>query len=208
MSGVRLSDVKLWTADQKIAQRFPGLRNQFSASLFALLTGVSAMSQAQSSLEDLQKRKAIAEAEKAMIDAEFARDEAKKKLTDSQVPIDPAKTAKDAKVDAAKSAKDIADAEKAEADAKLAALKAKIGEVPASGISGNVTLIIKAPLHLKPHCSLREPLSLRVRKSQKLSLRLCPLLQTQSCLFSLPVRFLIFRQRQGFLPSVQSCCRH
>ncbi len=109
-----------------------------SVALFVILMGATSMSQAQSSLEDLQKRKVIADAEKAAIDAEIARDEAKKKLADAQAPADPAKKAKEAKLDAAKSAKDIADAEKAQADAELGAVKAKIGEVPTSGISGSV----------------------------------------------------------------------
>ncbi len=103
-----------------------------------VLWGVSTMAQAQSSLEDLQKRKALAEAEKAVIDAELARDESKSKLAAIQAPADPAKKAQDSKVEAAKSARALADAEKAQADAEAAAAKAKIGEVPTSGISGSV----------------------------------------------------------------------
>ena len=98
------------------------------------------MSQAETTVDELQKRKAIAIAEKDAIEAEMALNDAKKKLADSQAPIDPAKKAKDATVDAAKAAKDVADAQKAQADAELAALKAKIGEVPSSGISGSVKL--------------------------------------------------------------------
>lgn len=98
------------------------------------------MSQAESSIDDFQKRKAIADAETAAIDAEIARDDAKKKLADSQAPVDPNKKAKDTAIDAARSAKEIADAQKARADAELAAYKAKIGEVPSSGISGSVKL--------------------------------------------------------------------
>lgn len=96
------------------------------------------MSQAQASVEDLQRRKAIAEAEKAAIDAELARDEARKKLVESQTSVDPAKQAQEAKVEVAKSAKALADAEKAQADAQAAAFKSKLGEVPSSGISGSV----------------------------------------------------------------------
>lgn len=102
--------------------------------------GCLSMSQDQTGLEDLQKRKAIADAEKAAIEAELARDDAKKKLADSQTPIDPQIKAKEAALDASKSAKEIADAQKARAEAEAAALKAKIGEVPQSGISGNVKL--------------------------------------------------------------------
>ncbi len=146
------------------------------------------MSSEQPSLEELQKRKAIAEAERAALDAEFARDETKRKLDDSkaandsakkaveakvaaakaakeladaeklqvdaeilrdevkkklatsQALEDPAKKAIEAKLNEAKSAKELADAEKLRADSELAALKAKIGEVPSSGITGNVTL--------------------------------------------------------------------
>ncbi len=118
----------------------PRLRRCYLIFAVLLLMGVSTMSQAQTSIEDLQERTAIAEAEKKAIDAEIALEEAKKKLFDSQAPVDPNKKAKDATLDAAKSAKEIADAQKAQADAELAAFKAKIGEVPSSGISGSVKL--------------------------------------------------------------------
>lgn len=96
------------------------------------------MPESQTSMEDLQKRKAIAEAEKAAIDAELARDESRKKLTDSQAATDAAKKVQDAKVDAAKSVKAAAEAPKARADADAAALKSKVGDIPSSGISGGV----------------------------------------------------------------------
>jgi L-lactate utilization protein LutC len=51
------------------------------------------MAQAQESLEDLQKRKTIAEAEKAAIQAETARDEARKKQSELGAPLDPVKKA-------------------------------------------------------------------------------------------------------------------
>lgn len=121
-----------------ISSRIHGARMWLPVCFFVFLMGVSAMSQAQSSLEDLQKRRAIAEAEKAAIDAEIARDDSKKKLVDSQAPADPAKKTQEARLEAAKSAKSIADAEKAQADAELAAASAKIGAVPSSGISGSV----------------------------------------------------------------------
>ena len=105
------------------------------------------MPQTETSTEDFQKRKAIADAEKAAIEAEIARDETKKKLADHQALPDPRKATIEAKLDAAKAAKEIADAAKAQADAaksqaeaEFAALKAKIGEVPSSGISGEVKL--------------------------------------------------------------------
>ena len=52
------------------------------------------MAQAQDSLEDLQKRKTIAEAEKAAIEAEAARDEARKKRSELVAPLDPVKKTK------------------------------------------------------------------------------------------------------------------
>lgn len=138
-TGSACSDATLGQPDGRtIASRLHGARMRLPVCLFVFLMGVSAMSQAQSSLEDLQKRRAIAEAEKAAIDAEIARDESKKKLIDSQAPADRAKTTQEARLEAAKTAKSIADAEKAQADAELAAASAKIGAVPSSGISGSV----------------------------------------------------------------------
>ncbi len=102
------------------------------------------MANAQVTLEELQKRKALAEAEKALIDAELARDEARKKQSAAQASLDPAEQAnKDALADA-KSAKELAEAYKAEIDAEHAELKAKFGDIPASGISGGVKLGDKA----------------------------------------------------------------
>ncbi|MEP6891382.1 MAG: hypothetical protein ABI955_11885 [Nitrospirota bacterium] len=68
-----------------------------------------AIAQAQDSLEGLQKRKTIAEAEKAAIEAEMARDEARKKYNELSAPLDPAQKAKDDTVDAAYSTNTIAD---------------------------------------------------------------------------------------------------
>lgn len=62
------------------------------------------MAQAQDSLEDLQKRKTIAEAEKAAIEAETARDEARKKQSELVAPLDPVKKANDDAVEAARKA--------------------------------------------------------------------------------------------------------
>ena len=61
------------------------------------------MAHAQESLEDLQKRKTIAEAEKEAIQAETARDEARKKQSELGAPLDPVKKAKDDAVEAANS---------------------------------------------------------------------------------------------------------
>ena len=77
-----------------------------------------ATAQAQVSLEELQKRKTIAEAEKATIEAETARDEARKKQSELGVPLDPVKKAKDDAVEAASSARDKADAKKAQSGAQ------------------------------------------------------------------------------------------
>lgn len=71
------------------------------------------MAQAQDSLEDLQKRKTIAEAEKAAIEAEIARDEARKKYNELLSPLDPAQKAKDEAVVPAYSTNSIADAKNA-----------------------------------------------------------------------------------------------
>ncbi len=80
--------------------------------LVLLFFGV-AMAQAQDSLEDLQKRKTIAEAEKAAIEAEIARDEARKKYNELLGPLDPAQKAKDEAVVPAYSTNSIADAKNA-----------------------------------------------------------------------------------------------
>jgi hypothetical protein len=71
-----------------------------------MLWGVP-MAQAQDSLEDLQKRKTIAEAEKAAIEAETARDEARKKRSELVAPLDPVKKTKVDAMEAANSAQAI-----------------------------------------------------------------------------------------------------
>ena len=73
-----------------------------------------ATAQAQVSLEELQKRKTIAEAEKEAIEAETARDVARKKQSELGAPLDPVKKAKDDVMEAANSAKAKADAKKAQ----------------------------------------------------------------------------------------------
>jgi hypothetical protein len=87
-----------------------------------MFSGVT-MAQAQDSLEDLQKRKTIAEAEKAAIEAETSRDEARKKQSKLIAPLDPGKKAKDDAVGAANSAQSIADAKKAQSDAQSLCLQ-------------------------------------------------------------------------------------
>lgn len=117
---------------------------QASLILWAVILGGGAMAQADVSLEDLQKRKTIADAEKSAIEAETALDAARKKQAELAAPIDAAKKAKDDAVEAANSAKAIADAKKAQSDAEMAAFKSRFGEVPDSGVKGSVELGDKA----------------------------------------------------------------
>ena len=103
-------------------ERMPRIRSntlrRMSLVLLAFIfLGVST-AQAQGSLEDLQKRKTIAEAEKEAIEAETARDEARKKQSAVGAPLDPVKKAKDDAVEAANSAKAKADAKKAQPGAQ------------------------------------------------------------------------------------------
>lgn len=98
------------------------LRRTSLILLAVMFLGVTT-AQAQESLEDLQKRKTIAEAEKEAIQAESARDEARKKQFELVAPLDPVKKAKDDAVEAANSAKAIADAKKAQSDAQSLCLQ-------------------------------------------------------------------------------------
>ncbi len=82
-----------------------------------MLLGVP-MAQAQNKLEDLQKRKAIAEAETEAIQAETVRDEAQKKQSELVAPLNPVEQAKGDVMGAANSANAIADAQKAQPDAQ------------------------------------------------------------------------------------------
>jgi hypothetical protein len=108
-------------------ERRPRIRNgtvrQTGLILLAFMFLGVAMAQAQESLEDLQKRKTIAEAEKEAIQAEIARDEARKKQSELVAPLDPVKKAKDDAVEAANSANAIADAKKAQSDAQSLCLQ-------------------------------------------------------------------------------------
>lgn len=115
----------------------------------ALMGGLTTMADEQPN--DWKKIKEEAEAEKAALDALRALEEARKGLADAQAPVNGDDAQLNAQVKAAQAAKTLADAEKAaadarkaEADAALAAFKAKIGEVPASGYTGDVTLKDKA----------------------------------------------------------------
>ena len=98
------------------------LRRAHLILLAFMIFGVP-MAQAQGSLEDLQKRKAIAEAEKEAIQAETARDEARKKQSELAAPLDPAKKAKDDPVEAANSAEAKADAKKVQSAAQSLCLQ-------------------------------------------------------------------------------------
>ena len=103
-------------------ERMPRIRNgtlrRTNLILLAVMFLGAPMAQAQESLEDLQKRKTIAEAEKEAIQAETARDEARKKQFELVAPLDPVKKAKDDVVEAANSADATADAKKAQSDAQ------------------------------------------------------------------------------------------
>ena len=125
----------------------------------ALLDAQKALADAEAAAQaaaDPTKKAAAAalaaeRAKKDLADAQKAALDSQKALADAQEEPDPAKKATDDKVAAAKAAKDMADAEKsasdaqkAKADASLAALKAQIGEVPDSGIKGEVTVKEKA----------------------------------------------------------------
>lgn len=103
-------------------ERMPRSRNgnlrRMNLIVLALMISGATMGQAQESLEDLQKRKTIAEAEREAIQAEIARDEARKKLSELGAPLDPLKNAKDDAVEAANLAKAQAEARKAQSDAQ------------------------------------------------------------------------------------------
>ena len=103
-------------------KRMPRIRNgtlrRTNLILLAFMLLGAPMAQAQDSLEALQKRKTIAEAEKEAIQAETARDEARKKQSELVAPLDPVKKAKDDVVEAANSAEATADAQKAQSDAQ------------------------------------------------------------------------------------------
>jgi hypothetical protein len=124
-----------WTASRDVGsmttshegERMPSIRNgtfrRTNLILLAFIFLGVPMAQAQDSLEDLQKRKTIAEAEKEAIQAETARDEARKKQFELGAPLDPVKKAKDDAVEATDSAKAIADDNKVQADAQSLCLQ-------------------------------------------------------------------------------------
>lgn len=90
-------------------ERMPRIRNgtlrRAHLILLAFMFLGVTMAQAQDSLEALQKRKTIAEAETEAIQAETARDEARKKQSELVAPLDPGKRVKDDAVEVANSAK-------------------------------------------------------------------------------------------------------
>ncbi len=103
-------------------ERMPRIRNgilrRTNLIVLAFMFLGLTMAHAQESLEDLQKRKTIAEAEKEAIQAETARDEARKKQSELGAPLDPVKKAKDDAVEAANSPDAITNAKKAQPDAQ------------------------------------------------------------------------------------------
>ena len=88
--------------------------SQTTLILLALLFLGEPMAQAQDSLEDLQKRKAIAEAEKAAIEAEIARDEARNKQFEWGGQPESVKVASDGAMESSHSANAIAGAQKSQ----------------------------------------------------------------------------------------------
>ncbi len=102
--------------ERMLRMRNGTLRRTNLILLAFMFLGVT-VAQAQDSLEELQKRKTLAEAEKAAIEAETARDEARKTQSELVAPLDPAKKADNDAVEAANSAKAVADAKKGQPDA-------------------------------------------------------------------------------------------
>ena len=99
--------------------RMPSIRRFTLGRILVVLVficlGVTTL-EAQDSLENLEKRKSIAEAEKAAIEAEIARDAARKKQAESMAPNNPEMKAKDDAVEAEYSAKATADAKNVPSD--------------------------------------------------------------------------------------------
>lgn len=89
-------------AGKRIPDSWSGTLRRINLILLACMCWMVPMAQAQVSLEDLQKRKAIAEAEKAAIEAEIARDEARKKHSELVAPLDPLPKANEEAVEATK----------------------------------------------------------------------------------------------------------
>jgi hypothetical protein len=96
---------------------------------------------------DWEKAKKDAEAEKTALDAQRQLLESRRALSAAQAQPDPAKKAADDQLIAIKVGKELTDAHrsaaearKAQAEASLAALKSQIGEVTASGYTGDVSL--------------------------------------------------------------------
>lgn len=111
------------SAGERMPRIWNGTLRRTNLILLAFMFWGVPMAQAQDSLEGLQKRKTIAEAEKAAIEAENARDEARKKQSELVAPLDPVKKAKDDAVEAANSAKALADAKEAQSGAHILCLQ-------------------------------------------------------------------------------------
>jgi len=104
--------------DERMPRIRSGILRRTNLILLAFMFLGLPMAQAQDNLENLQKRKAIAEAEKEAIQAETARDEARKKQSELVAPLDPVKQAKGNASEAANSANALVDVQKAQADAQ------------------------------------------------------------------------------------------
>ena len=101
---------------ERMPRIWKGTLRRTNLIFLAFMFLVVPMAQAQDSLDRLQKRKTIAEAEKEAIQAEIARDEARKKQSELRAPLDPVRKTKDGAVEAANSAEAITDAKKAPPD--------------------------------------------------------------------------------------------
>ena len=110
------------SADKRIPRIRSGLSHTSLILLACMCWGVP-IAHAQVSLEDLQKRKTIAEAEKAAIEAEIARDEALKKRSELVAPLDSLQKANEAAVEAANSTNASANAGEAQSEVKVLCLQ-------------------------------------------------------------------------------------
>jgi hypothetical protein len=101
----------------------------------------------QKEIELVTKQKDLAAAQKALLDAQIAltasqktQDQQASRLTDQVAAAKAAAELSTARKSAAEAEKATADAQKAKSEASAAAFKAAIGEVPAGGLAGGITL--------------------------------------------------------------------
>lgn len=117
---IRCAAASVTTSNE--VERMPRIRNgtfrRMNLVVLAFMSLGAPLAQAQDSLEDFQKRKAMAEAEKEAIQAETARDEARQKQSDLVAPLDRVDKANDDAAKAANSAGAKADADKAQSEAQ------------------------------------------------------------------------------------------